>query len=193
MKVWVTHRLENRCLTRADDISSEAVQGQQRWPSFVLKPPIPEPQLLPLWWQKEDVYPSQRRELSSPSGDRPATEGPPHGVCGRREGPRSLTAGAAPRPPSLHYGPLPSLPAAGTPRLRSRPPASHPGLPASCQPAPTGSLPAAVSSGKRAVCARSLGSPVKSAGRAAQQGDRWSVKAKVSPARRPSLGPACAL
>lgn len=66
MKVWVIHKLENWCLMRADGIFLEAMKGQQHWPTFVLKPPIPEPQLLPLWWQKEDVYPSQRQQAFQP-------------------------------------------------------------------------------------------------------------------------------
>lgn len=60
MKVWVIYKLENCCLMRADGIFLEVMLCQQNWPTSVLKAPILEPQLLPLWWQKKDVYPSQR-------------------------------------------------------------------------------------------------------------------------------------
>ena len=66
IKVWEIHKLENWCLMRADGIFLEAEQCQQQWPSFVLKPPFLEPQLLPLWWQEGDVYPSQRRRAFQP-------------------------------------------------------------------------------------------------------------------------------
>lgn len=66
IKVWEIHKLKNWCLMGADGIFLEAEQCQQQWPSFVLKPPFLEPQLLPLWWQEEDVYPSQRRRAFQP-------------------------------------------------------------------------------------------------------------------------------
>lgn len=147
MKVWVIHKLENWCLMRADGIFLEVMQCQQNWPTFVLKPPILEPQLLTLRWQKEDVYSSQRLHACLPTlyVISQATKGPATWCLQmQREANDSHTTNSSSVLPAWITELFPSgllrfLPVAENLRLHCRLPTSRPDLTAICNSAYIGS------------------------------------------------------